>query len=66
MTDTAKRDQVVEDVITELVARFHMVYMQVVSGTAILAAPAVTIQHLLPQSFVGLGIQLQTRPFRSQ
>jgi len=62
---STKREPVLLGILTELAPSSLVINLYVAAGTAILASPSVTIQHLPVQLFIGLGVQLQTWPLRS-
>jgi len=58
----AKRDEVMLDVVSELAPRVDVMNIQIVLAPAALAAPAIPLQYLLTQAFVGLRVKLKPRP----
>ena len=45
---------------TELTPRFHMMDFQHFCRTAILTTPSIPVQHLIPECFIHLRMQLQS------
>ena len=60
----AQSDQILFDIATRLAAELEMVYLQILHATAILAAPAVALQHLAVQFAIARGIESQSRVLR--
>jgi hypothetical protein len=56
-------DQVLFDIASRLAAEFKVVYLQVLHGPAILAAPAVTFQHLAMQVAIARRVEPESRAF---
>src|SRR5713101_6913737 len=65
MASGTQRDQVLLGVISGPAAKFFVVNLQVRSGPTALASPAISTQHLLPESFIQLGIKPQARALGS-
>ena len=61
MASHAKGDQVLFRIITAPAAKFLVVHLQVGSGAATLAPPAVTPKYLFSELFVGVGFKLLAR-----
>jgi len=56
VTDNAKRNQVVHHIATQLTPGFHVMDLQVFHGTALLAAPTISLQHSPSKDDVIFGI----------
>jgi len=46
VTPGAERDQILHDIPAELAPRLQVMYLQSLDGTAVLAPPAISFQHL--------------------
>jgi hypothetical protein len=57
VTREAERNQVCFRILAGLAAKFLVVNLEVGPGSARLAFPTVTLQHLFPESFVQLRIE---------
>ena len=64
MASGTQRNQVLFGIITALATKLLVVNLQIQSAAATLTPPAITPQHLLPESFVQLGIKSQAWLFR--
>jgi len=63
MACSTEGDQVRFGVITRMAAKFFVVNLQIRSGAARLASPAVTTQNFLPELMVVFGIKPQSLLF---
>ena len=63
MASRAQSDEVSVRVFATLATEFLVVNFQVHRAAAVLTSPAIPPQHLLSESFVGLGIKSQARLF---
>jgi hypothetical protein len=52
VADNAKRNQIVHHITTQLTPGFHVMDLQVLHGTALLAAPTIPLQHSLSKEDV--------------
>ncbi len=59
MTPGAKSDQVLLGVISESASWLNVVNLEPGRTPAVLAAPAIPLQHLLAKSTVGLGVEAE-------
>ena len=66
MTLDAERDEVLFGIGSQLTPRVDVVDLEVCRIAAVLAAPAVPLQHLLAKSTVGLRVEAQPGPAREQ
>jgi hypothetical protein len=56
MANSAKRNQVVHHIVTQLAPGFQVMDLQVFHGTALLTAPTIPFQHSLSKEDVIFGI----------
>ena len=61
MAFSAQRDQILFLVVARVAAELEVVYLQVLHATAILAAPAVALQHLAMQFAIAGGVESKSR-----
>jgi hypothetical protein len=57
VTPSAQRDQIHFGIITEPTARLNMMNLEFTPGSAMLAAPPISLQYFFPQFVVRDGIQ---------
>jgi hypothetical protein len=57
----AQRDQILFDIASRMAAELKVMHLQIVHATAILAAPAVALQHLSMQFAIARGVESQSR-----
>ncbi len=60
VTRAAQSYQVVRHIVTELAPPFHMMDLQVVHGTAVLAPPTVSFENVSSKDCIFFGIQLES------
>lgn len=60
MTTGAERDQVVHHVPSKVTPRLHVMNLQVLHGTAVLAPPSVSFHHLISDHRVLFRVQLES------
>ncbi len=63
MTTRAKRYQVLHDIVTELAPAFYVMDFQAFHGTALLAPPTISFQHLVSDHRVFFRVQFESRSF---
>src|SRR5205807_5053657 len=61
MTTGAKRYQVPHHIVTELAPAFYVMNLQAFHGTALLAPPAISLEHKQPDDGVSFRIQFESR-----
>ncbi len=66
MTLSAEGDQVGLGIVAQSAPRADVVDLEVGTPAAVLAAPAVPLQHLLAKSTVGLWLKAEPGPAREQ
>ena len=59
VTTGAKRNQVVHHIATELAPAFYVMDLQAFHGTALLAPPAISLEHACPDDCVFFRIQFE-------
>ncbi len=59
MTPGAERDEVLFGVVSQSASWLNVVNLKVGRPAAVLAAPAIALQHLLAKSMVGLGVEAE-------
>jgi hypothetical protein len=57
VTPSTQGDQILFGIITELAARLNMMHLEFTHGSAMLAAPPISLQYFFPQFVVGDGIK---------
>jgi hypothetical protein len=57
---TAERDEIFFHIPSQQAARLHMMNLQILGTSTSLASPAITLEHLLTKS--PIGIRIQTKP----
>ncbi len=60
VTTHAKCNQIVRDIPAELASRLYVVNLQVLHGTAVLASPAISFQHLISDRGVFFRVQFES------
>jgi len=65
VTANAEGNQVVRHIATKLTPPFHMVDLQIVHGTAILASPTVLFKNVSSKDCILFGIQFESIAPRS-
>jgi hypothetical protein len=60
MTRTAKGNEILSHIPSQLAARPHMMNLQIFETPALLASPAITLENLLTKPLI--GIPLQAKP----
>ncbi len=61
MAASAKCDQVLLGIISEVAPRFDMVYLEFANMSTALAPPAVALQYLMAQPSIGFRVESQSR-----
>ena len=61
VTDSAECNQILRDIPAELTPRPHMMNLQVLRGTAVLASPAISLKHLFSNRAVFFRVQFESR-----
>ncbi len=62
VTTCAQSDEVVLGVVSELTPRVNVMDLESARASAALAAPAVPLQYLLAEAFIGFLVQPKPRP----
>ncbi len=62
MAACAQGDEIMLSVVSELAPRVDVMNVEFTRTPAALAAPAVPLQYLLAQLFIGLGVKPKPRP----
>ena len=57
MTRTAKGDEIFFDIASQSAARLHLMNLQIFGTSASLASTAITPEHLLAKSSIGIPVQ---------
>jgi len=65
VTDYTKSNQILGRVMAEAAPRLNVVDLKAFDLPARLAAPAVALEDFMAELAIGLGLELQTRPFGS-
>ena len=60
VTDSAECNQILRDIPAELASRRYMVNLQALRGTAVLAAPTISLQHLISDRGVFFRLQFES------
>ncbi|SRR6266436_1646113 len=63
VTTDAKRNQVVHHIVAEPAPGFHVMDFQAFHGTALLAPPAISLEHACPDDCVFFLIEFESGPF---
>jgi len=66
MADSAECNQILRDIPAELTPRLHVMNLQVRRGTAVLAAPAISLKHLFSNRAVFFRVQFGSRLLLAQ
>jgi len=61
---SAKRDQIFVYVVTKLASRAHVVNLETIGTAAVLASPAVALQHFGAQFAIRIWVQPKSRSSR--
>jgi hypothetical protein len=57
MTRTAKGNEILRHIRSQLAARLHMMNLQIFEASASLAPPAITLEHLLTKAPIEIPVQ---------
>jgi len=60
VTAGAERNQILRDIPAQLAPRLHVMNLQRLDGTAVLAPPTISFQHLFSQHIVFFGLQFES------
>ena len=60
MAGTAKSDEIFFHIPSQQAARLHMMNLQIVGTSALLASPTITPEHLLPERPIGIPVQAKS------
>jgi hypothetical protein len=56
-----ERDQILFDVVTQLASRAHVVDLKTIRATAVLASPAIPLQHIATKFAIGIRVEPKSR-----
>ena len=61
---SAERDQIFVCIVTQQASRAHVVDLETIGTAAVLASPAVTLQHFGAEFAIGIRVQPKSRSLR--
>lgn len=62
----AERNEVLRDIISKRAPRAEVMHLKIGRRPTVLAAPPISLKHLLAQLMIGIQRELNPRPFGSQ